>query len=122
MNITGKYLKAWKIEDKGTFKLVDLGDSTKNKDGTYDNFTWYRCLFVSGASQLQINEKDTIEIKSGIITMEKYNDKWSPKVVVFEAEIIASTGGHSNDYSPKTDPGYSNGGFQDDLPDDEIPF
>ena len=68
MNITGKYLKAWKIEDKGNFKIVDLGDSDKKQDGSYDNFTWYRCLFVSKAAQFQINEKDTIEIKSGKIT------------------------------------------------------
>ena len=90
MNITGKYLKAWKIEKKERFQLVDLGDSEKQQDGTYKNFTWYRCLFVSSAAQLQINEKDTIEVKSGIITMEKYNDKWSPKIVVFEAEVIVA--------------------------------
>ena len=114
MNISGKYLKAWKIDRKENFQLVDLGDSTKNKDGSYANFTWYRCLFVSSASQLPINEKDTIEVKSGIITMEKYNDKWSPKIVVFEAEIIASTGSQQ-DYSPKTDPNH-NTGFEDDVP------
>jgi hypothetical protein len=114
MNISGKYLKAWKIEDKGNIKLVDLGDSTKSPDGTYNNFTWYRCLFVSSAAQLQINEKDTIEVKSGIITMEKYNDKWSPKIVVFEAEVVAST--QSQEYSPKTDPKYNKPStFTDDV-------
>lgn len=112
MNITGKYLKAWKIEDKGNFKIIDLGDSYKNQDGSYNNFTWFRCLFVSSAAQLQINEKDTIEIKSGKITMEKYNDKWSPKIVVFDSEIIAST--QSQDYSPKNDPKHN--GFKDDIP------
>jgi len=121
MNITGKYLKAWKIEEKGNFKLVDLGDSDKNQDGTYKNFTWFRCLFVSSAAQLQINEKDTIEVKSGKITMEKYQEKWYPKVVVFEAEIVASTGVSTpeQDYSPKTDPAHNGGGgmaFKDDIP------
>ncbi len=116
MNITGKYLKAWKVEDKGNFKIVDLGEGDKQQDGTYKNFTWYRCLFVSGAAQLQINEKDTIEIKSGKITMEKYNEKWSPKIVVFDAEIIASQ--QSGDYNPKTDPAHNSGRFEDDT----IPF
>ncbi len=115
-NFSGKYLKAWKIEDKGNFKLVDLGDSDKERDGSYKNFTWFRCLFVSNAAQLQINEKDTIEVKSGKITMEKYQDKWSPKVVVFDAEIIASTNpSQGADYSPKTDPRHNNG-FEDEIP------
>lgn len=112
-NFTGKYLKVWRIEDKGNFKLIDLGDSEKNKDGTYKNFTWFKCLFVSSAAQLQINEKDTIEIKNGKITMEKYNDKWYPKIVVFDAEIVAST--QSHEYSPKTDPNHSNS-FEDEIP------
>ncbi len=85
---TGKYLKAWKVTDKGNFKLVDLGDSDKQQDGTYKNFTWFNCMFVSGAGMLSINEKDTIEVKSAKITMEKFNDKWSPKIVVFDAAIV----------------------------------
>ena len=41
--------------------------------------------------------------------------------VVFQIDNIELVGGkseakQSNDYSPKTDPGYSNGGFQDDPP------
>ena len=113
MNITGKYLKVWKIEDKGNFKLVDLGDSDKNKDGTYNNYTWFRCLFVSKAAQLQLSEKDTIEVTSGKITMEKYQDKWSPKVVVFEANVTASAQ-PEQEYSPKTDPRHNS--FEDDIP------
>jgi len=104
MNITGKYLKAWRVEDKGSFKIIDLGDSDKNQDGTYKNFTWFRCLFVSKAAQLQINEKDTVEIINGKITMEKYQDKWNPKVVVFDAAVVAST-------APA-----NNSGFSDDIP------
>ena len=118
MNITGKYLKAWKIEDKGNFKLVDLGDSDKKQDGTYKNFTWFRCMFVSSAGQLQINEKDTIEIKNGKITMDKYQDKWYPKVVIFEAEIIKRAEQQGGDYSPKTDPCYKTA----DFGDSDIPF
>ncbi len=114
MNITGKYLKAWKIENKGSFKLVDLGDSDKNQDGSYNNFTWFRCLFVSKAAQLQINEKDTIEIKNGKMTMEKYQDKWYPKVVVFDAEIVASNQNKPIDVNFKD----NSGGFDDDS----IPF
>ena len=109
MNITGKYLKAWRVEDKGSFKIIDLGDSDKNQDGTYKNFTWFRCLFVSKAAQLQINEKDTVEIINGKITMEKYQDKWSPKVVVFDAEIVASTKSDSTVSAAKAV-------FEDDIP------
>ena len=46
MNISGKYLKAWKVEKKDNYTKVDLGDSRKNKEGTYDKFTWFGAMFV----------------------------------------------------------------------------
>ena len=39
MNITGKFLKVWKVEEKNGFKKLDLGDSKKMKDGYYENWT-----------------------------------------------------------------------------------
>lgn len=87
MNITGKFLKAWKIEDKGNYKKVNIGDSRKNKDGSYDNFTWFGAMFVGKAKDIELNEKDTFEVKSGIIYQNKYNNKWYTNLVIFDIGV-----------------------------------
>ena len=88
MNITGKYLKVWKVKENNGYKKLDLGDSKKNKDGEYDNWTWFDCLLVGNAKTLEVREQDTIEIKNGIISQEKYNDKWYTRIVIFDAEVM----------------------------------
>lgn len=88
MNITGKYLKAWKIEDGEHRRKIDLGDSRKDKDGNYVNWTWFGCRIVGNAKSVQINEGDTVEVKSGIIEMNKSGDKWYTNITIFEIEVM----------------------------------
>jgi len=107
MNISGKYLKVWKAEHKGTYTRVDLGDSRKNKEGTYDKFTWFGCMLVGEANKLNVEEGDTLEITSGQIYMEKYNDKWSPRITVFDGNVTKK--------DKKADDDFSFGDF-DDVP------
>ena len=83
---TGKF-KAWKVEEKNGFTKIDLGDSKKNKDGTYNNFTWYNCTLFGDAKGVQVNEGDTVEVKSGVITQRKYEDKWYNDIAIFDLEV-----------------------------------
>jgi len=88
MNITGRFLKVWKKEiNEHGFINVDLGDSTKNKDGSYTNFTWFRVALLGKAKDTEVAEGDTIEIKSGIMAKRKYNDKYYDDVKVFDFEV-----------------------------------
>ena len=87
MNITGKYLKVWKKQEQNGFIKLDLGDSTKQKDGTYHNFTWFGCALMGKAKDVQINEGDVVEIKSGIVEQNKFNDKWYTNIKIFELEV-----------------------------------
>jgi len=117
MNITGKYMKTWKIEDKGNFKLVDLGDSYK-VNGEYKNFTWFRCAFVGEAAKKQLNEKDTIEVTNGLIKQEEYQGKWYTKVTIFDFNIM----GQQTKQEPKQDNNDFNGFQNLDDGSDECPF
>ena len=114
MNITGKYLKVWKVKENNGFKKLDLGDSKKNKDGEYTKWTWFDCLLVGNAKGLEVREQDTIEIKNGLISQEKYNDKWYTRIVIFDAEVMGRKEPENiqDDFS----------GFQAIDDDSEIPF
>ena len=114
MNITGKFLKVWKIEEKNGFKKLDLGDSKKKKDGTYDNWTWFDCTLLGNAKNASIKENDVVEVKSGIISKRKYNEKYYDDIIIFEIEVMQS---NQQEYSPKTDPNHNGGNsFNDDIP------
>ena len=91
MNITGTYLKVWEVKNENNWKKVNLGDSRKQKDGTYQNFTWWDCSLVGNAKNVDIIKGDTVEIKSGIIYQEKYNDKYYNRITIFEIEVIAGS-------------------------------
>jgi hypothetical protein len=82
-----KYHKVWKIEEKNGMKFIDLGDSKKNKDGSYDNFSWFRCMLVTNAKQIELTEGDTITIISGIVNKRKYEGKYYDNVVIFDLEV-----------------------------------
>jgi hypothetical protein len=60
-----KFLKVWKVTVEDGRKKVNLGDSKKNQDGTYTNWTWFFCNLLGNAKGIQVNEGDTITIKSG---------------------------------------------------------
>ena len=101
----------WKIKEKNGFKNVDLGDGKKNKDGTWDNFTWFNCGLFSNAKDLEINEGDTLTIISGLVQKRKYEGKYYDNIVIFEAEVTKKA-------EPKS--------FEDELMEvsdsSEIPF
>ena len=82
-----KFHRVWKVEEKGNMKLVDLGDSKKEKDGSYTNWNWFKTMFVGKAKDLDIEEGDTITIISGLVQKRKYEGKYYDNVVIFEAEI-----------------------------------
>lgn len=96
-NFTGKYLKVWKVEEKSGYKFVDIGDGEKQKDGTRKFFTWFGCILLGEAANKNFNEGDLVEITSAMITMEKYNDKWSPKLKIFHLHHIDSDGNRTED-------------------------
>lgn len=100
MNITGKYLRVWKIKTTNNgYRKLDLGDSKKNTDGTYTNWTWFDCLLVGDAKDKPVNENDKIEIKSGIISQEKYQEKWYTRIVIFDFDVT-----HPATPAPAPDP------------------
>ena len=74
----------WKIvEDHDTWAVVSLGTSTKDKEKKWHNSNWGFCRFVgknayNGIKDLE--EKDRIIIKSGLIDQEAYTDKDGKKV------------------------------------------
>lgn len=103
MNISGKYLKVWKVEVKDKVVVANLGDSKKNKDGTYENWTWFNVAFVGQAKELAstLNEGDLIEIINGQITQAK--DKTDPKkyynnIVVFEFDLMQRSQPKQDDF------------------------
>ena len=105
MNVTGKYLKVWKKEEKNGFTKLNLGDSKKQKDGSYENWTWFGCTLLGNAKSVDIIEGDVVEVKSGIISQRKYNDKWYNDIVIFDIEVMKK----SDKPQPKDD-------FEDDIP------
>jgi len=54
LNITGKYLKVWEKEEQNGFIKLNLGDSAKKKDGTYENWTWFGCTLLGNAKDVEV--------------------------------------------------------------------
>lgn len=86
-----RFHKVWEIENKGNYSEVKLGDSRKEKDGTYTNCTWL-ARFVGKAhalaEDLGIVSGDTINVLSGTIFSEKgKNGTYFTKVVIFDFEV-----------------------------------
>ncbi len=69
MNINGMYKTVWKVDVQEKVVKVDIGDSKKNTDGTYTNWTWFGVAFVGKAKELAstLQRKDQIEIINGMI-------------------------------------------------------
>lgn len=87
MNITGRFLKVWEVKEIYGTKFVNLGDSKKQKDGSYENWTWFDCLFVGKAKDKQIEKGDIIDVKGGIIYQKKSDSgKYYTNIVIFEFE------------------------------------
>jgi len=98
MNINGKYKKVWAVDVKDNYVSVNLGDSKKNKDGEYENWTWFNVAFVGNAKEpaKDLQEGDTIEIINGMVSQNKGQDeKWYTNMVVFEFEVMYKAEGGS---------------------------
>ena len=128
MNISAKYLKVWKKETNDYGVTLNLGESKKkyNADG-YDSWTWFKCKVKGNASHVEVNEGDTIEIKSGLIQQFKSNEgKYFNDVVIFEMEVMTkgqqkSVGGYGSNQKPNVNNSYeagnnSNNSFESDIP------
>ena len=85
---SGKYMKVWKVKKQNGYTKLDLGDSKKNKDGKYDSWTWFDCLLVGNAKNANVKEGDKIEVLSGQISQEKYQDKWYTRIVIFDLMVM----------------------------------
>lgn len=124
MQITGKYLLVKKIDRQPNYMRMDLGEGEKQQDGTWKNFTWFGAFVVGKAKSVDVAEGDKIEITQGKIVMQKYNEKWSPSITIFEMNVMQKgNGGNQQGYSQPSAPvgmgGYSGG--QNSL-DSDIPF
>jgi len=135
MNITAKYLKVWKKESNDYGVTLNLGESKKkyNADG-FDNWTWFKCKIKGNASHVEVNEGDTLEIKSGLIQQFKTDDgKWLNSIVIFEMEVMTkgqpqSVGNYGNNQKASyqnnntgnSNPSYNGNGAVDFV--ESIPF
>lgn len=109
------YHKVWKIEEKNGFKKIDLGDSKKNADGSYDSFTWFGVTLAGKAKNVELNKDDTITIISGQCKKRKYNDKWYDDVVIFDLEVTRKADGNTPPKQNQEKPGA-------EIPEDDCPF
>ncbi len=116
-----RFHKVWKVEEKNGFKKIQLGDSKKEKDGNYSNWSWFDVTLVGNAKNQEINEGDTITILSGRCDKRKYNDKFYDDVVIFEFEVTrrSESNPHNQQSSPQQN---SMQGFQAIDPGDDVPF
>lgn len=138
-----RYLKVWKVNNNNGNITYNLGDSKKMQDGTYKNWTWFFCRPVGDAKNIQLNEGDTITIKSGVIEMYEKDGTWRPSVTIFDMERTATgnpqgnTGGYNSsardvneDYNPNNDPRHNGRDSYENYPsgnnfgniEDDIPF
>jgi len=135
----GKYLKVWEVKENNGYVKLNLGDSIKQKDGTYKNWTWFDCALFGEAAKKEFVKGDTVEVTSGQIYQEEYNGKWYTKVKIFhiqKMDVESKTPTQNNSgfqskpsqdnqyqsygsYNPEPKPEDFNGGsgsFKDDIP------
>jgi len=112
-----RYHKVWDVTEKNGFTKLNLGDSKKNKDGEYDNWTWYDVTLVGNAKNVTVNKGDTITIVSGQFNLRKYEGKYYNDIVVFELEVTKRAEENGNSQNESTE------GFRvDEDFDPNLPF
>ncbi len=118
-----KYHKVWSVEvDQNGNKKVDLGDSKKNQDGTYFNWTWKWCRLVGNAKGVHLEEGDTVTIRSG--KLDQYKDKdgnYRNSVTIFDIEVTAKGQSNQQQSYQKPEQGLSND-YQGAASFEDIPF
>ena len=87
------YHKVWEVKEENGMKKVTLGDSKKNKDGSYENWSWFDCLLVGKAKEVELNKGDTVTIKAGQVQKRKYKGKYYDNVVIFDLEVTKKAEG-----------------------------
>lgn len=117
-----KFVKVYKVEDKGNFVKAQLSTSEKKQDGTYENSSWF-ASFVGGAKEQakHLQDKDTITITKGNIT-NVYNKEAGKSYL--NMTIFEFTGGEKKDINGINDDfSFGAGSFEDytDV-DDSCPF
>lgn len=87
LNVTGKYISVFEVEEREKYCIANLSTSKKNTDNTYTNMYW-RARFVGKAfdKAKKLKDKDKIEITNGIIenNYDKEKDKLWVTVTIFE--------------------------------------
>jgi hypothetical protein len=93
-----KFHRVWSIEiDQNGNKKIDIGDSKKQQDGTYFNWTWKWCRLVGNAKGIQVDEGDTITINSGKLDQYKDNNgNYRNSVTIFDFEVTAKGNQQNN--------------------------
>lgn len=109
-----RYHKVWEVKIDNGFKKINLSDSRKLKDDTFENWTWFDVALVGNAKNVHLEKGDTITIISGQVQKRKYNDKYYDNVVIFDLEVTKKADG--NGYGNNQQQSYQNGnqGFNDD--------
>lgn len=119
-----RYHKVWEVKLENGFKKINISDSRKLKDDTFENWTWFDVALVGNAKNVHLEKGDTITIISGQVQKRKYNEKFYDNVVIFDLEITkkGDGGGYGSNQQPsnsyKQPQQANNGSFEDD----EIPF
>ena len=89
-----KYVKVFDPEDKGKYVEANLSTSKKDKDGNRVWMNWFGARFVGKAKGKAdgLNNKDTIEINSGLIenVYDKEKKKTYINIVVFDFDVMES--------------------------------
>jgi len=112
-----RYHKVWEVKEENGFIKVNLGDSRKNKDGEYENCTWFDCLLLGKAKEFGIKKDDVVTIVSGQVFKRKYNDKWYDDIKIFE--VAYSNSEQKAPSSEKPSEGFV---AIDNFDDDDLPF
>ena len=90
LNVTGKFVSVFKVEDKGKYSVSNLTTSKKKQDNTYENMYW-RARYVGAAHQksLSLKDKDKIEITQAVIenNYDKENKTLWVTVVIFDFNV-----------------------------------
>jgi len=112
-----RFHKVWKITVEDGRKKINLGDSKKNQDETYSNWTWFFCNLVGNAKGIQVSEGDTITIESGKIEQYKTNSgEYKNSITIFDFSVSAKGDQQQQSYDTPKNQGGQGGNFEDDIP------
>ena len=113
-----KFVKVYKVEDKGNFVKAQLSTSEKKQDGTYEKSSWF-ASFVGGAKEQakHLQDKDTITITKGKLTNVYNKEK---KVSYCNMTVFEFTNENKDTSGINDD--FSFGSFEEVDDTDEPPF